>query len=281
MVGALALLACAGDELPDELVVATQNAGTTPLLDLVEESELRETCEAWYENNLCTLDAERLLAEALAEDPPDLLFLQEVWHEDWCEGLEGEALLAPFACSEPGVPLERVLPEGSDWQCSPAYPDNCIVYGERFEPDTWTDMGAECSAPGRTAKLSGLLDGEPTTLVVVHTNAGFDQDSVDCRVEELRDVQDHLATVDGALILGGDVNHDPSVDREDSTAFAELLEATGMVRLEDDGPTARLLQNDLDVVTTRHVLPYGSCSVRFVDAGTSPLMFDHGLVTCR
>ena len=280
MVALLHLIACT-DELPLELVVMSQNAGTTPLLDLIEPSELRSTCEEFYENNLCTLDAEALLATALAADPPTVLFLQEVWHSEWCDEVEGDALDDPFACAEPGHPLDRVLPEGMSWQCSPAYPDNCIATDDRFEPDTWTDLGAECSAPGRAGALSGILDGEPTTLVVVHTNAGFDQDSVDCRVEELAAIEEHLAQVDGVILFGGDVNHDPEVDREDSDAFARLLATTGLVRVEDDGPTGRLLQQDLDVVATRNALPYGECAVRFVDAGTSPLMFDHGLLTCR
>ncbi|HJN77557.1 MAG TPA: hypothetical protein QGF58_26785 [Myxococcota bacterium] len=276
----LVLIACT-DEPPPELVVATQNAGTTPYLDLVEESSLRKTCEDSYENNLCTLPAEMALADALADDPPDVLFLQEIWHPEWCEGLDADAMVEPFACAGEGHPLDRVLPPGMTWQCSPAYPDNCIATSDRFDADTWTDLGADCSGPGRTALFTGLLDEVPTTLVVVHTNAGFGQDDVDCRVEEFADIEEHLVGLDDVLILGGDVNHDPSVDREDSAAFAQLLDAAGMIRLEDDGPTARLLDQDLDVVATRHALPYGDCTVVFVDAGTSPLMFDHGLLTCR
>lgn len=278
---ALLLLACTTEDPPLELVVSTQNAGTTPYLDLIEESSLREICEADYENNLCTLNAEAVLAAALADDPPDVLFLQEVWHPEWCEGLEGEATMEPYACAGEGHPLDRVLPSDMKWRCSPAYPDNCIATSERFEDDTWTDLGAACNGTGRAAALTGTLDGEPTTLVVVHTNAGFAQEDVDCRVEEFADIEAYLAGSADVLILGGDVNHDPEVEREDSAAFAQMLETAGMSRLEDDGPTARLLDQDLDVVATRHVLPFGLCSVSFVDAGTSPLMFDHALLTCR
>lgn len=51
-----------------------------------------------------------------------------------------------------------------------------------------------------------------------------------------------------------------------------------MTRLVDDGPAMRLVGYDLDVGAVRGV-GAGDCTVRFVDEGVSPAMFDHGFVS--
>ncbi len=286
-------LACLGSGTDDsgiaplpQVSIVTQNAGTTPSLDLLEESEHRVVCEEWYENNLCLLESEQHLAAALAEDLPDIAFLQEIWHDEWCQADDrpDEIQAAPYACGEPGDPLDRVLPGGHRVACATDYPDNCIAWDPAvFTPDDEgvVDLDTECSRPGRAATLAGELLGQPAVLTVVHTGAGIDPDDFACRVEQLQSIQAALEALpaDTLLLLGGDVNHDPTWLSDDAVAFAELLEAAGLTRLEDDGPTMRLVGYDLDVVAVRGV-DGGDCTVRFADEGVSPAMFDHALVSC-
>jgi len=272
---------------PPQVRVATQNAGTSPELDWLEESALRSTCEGWYENNLCLLESEAHLAAALAADLPEVIFLQEIWHSMWC--LEGdrppEVQAEPFACAGQGEPLDRFLPAGYEVACAAGYPDNCVAWDPAaFTPDAAgvVDLEAPCSRAGRIATLAGHLGGAPAVLAVVHTGAGVGPEDFACRAEEIATLQVALEGVDpaAALIVGGDFNHDPEWVSEDAEALAALLDATGMDRLEDDGPTLRLAGIDLDLVLTRGV-DAGACAVRFVDEGANPIMFDHGLVSCR
>lgn len=280
----------------DVLVVATQNAGTTPFLDLIESSDLRDVCEAHYSNNLCTLDAEEALRDALSAERPHVVFLQEMWDRTGCDDADrpGEAQRAPFVCSATGSQLVRVLPGSMSWACGTAYPDNCIAWDPaRFAPGgacdgrdcsaAMTDLTFDCSQEGRIALVDGTLDGAPATLVVAHTNAGPSDDDQACRAEQLGIVQAALeARADRVWLLGGDVNHDPAVGTgADAQAFATLLAATGAVRWPDDGDTSRLLPSDLDVVVAKGLARDASCAVRFVDEDRSPVMFDHALVVCR
>ncbi len=143
-------------------------------------------------------------------------------------------------------------------------------------------LEAPCAGRGRAALVEGTLNGAPAALVVIHTNAGFLPSDATCRAEELGVIADALATLpaDTHVIAGGDVNHDPSGESVDAAAFAAMLERVGMTRLPDDGPTAVLLQADLDAIVVRGVLEGGGCAVRYVDAEADPRMLDHGLLTC-
>jgi hypothetical protein len=290
------LAACSREPDEPDLVVATQNVGTTPFMNAIQQSDLREPCETWYDNNLCTLDAEQDFARALDAVVPTVLFLNEVWHDEWCEDPKRPADIqaAPFACAGDGEPLARYLPDSHHWACATDYPDNCIAFDpDRFVPDGTcddrdcsagiVDLQADCAVDGRAATLSGTLEGQPAILTVVHTNAGFFTADQECRAEELDAIRHALEPVDDdtVLLLGGDVNHDPEHTGIDADAFAALLEATGLQRLPDDGDTARLVTMDLDIVAARGVLEHGACTVEFVDEGSEVVMFDHALVRCR
>lgn len=277
----------------DSLVVATQNAGTTPYMDALGETPHRAVCEQWYDNNLCLAETEALLADALED--VDIALLQEMWDAPWCDEPDRPAGVqqAPYACSLSGPQTERVLPVGSSWACAEGYRDNCIGWDpEVFLVDgacdgrdcsaAMTSLTAPCAGTGRAALVEGELYGEPAALVVIHTNAGYLPSDAACRAEELGVVADALAALpaDTRIVAGGDVNHDPSGESVDAQAFAALLDRTGATRLPDDGPTAVLLQADLDAVFTRGVLGAGACTARFVDAAAAPRMLDHALLTC-
>jgi len=315
LVGLGALSACADEDAatpaPQDLseplaAVATQNAGTTRLLDMRVVSELRPICTDAYDNNLCTLDSEALLAALIDAERPDVLFLQEMWDQRRCgeEARAAEVDAAPFACGAGGgSQTARVLPDGYRWACAEGYPDNCIAFRPAVFVPVGADgvaadcpdgdcsaamrsVGSECARIGRIAWLPGATTEGPATLVVVHTNAGpFDGDKA-CRGLQLEALGDALAAeVElGELIMAGDFNFDPqTAEGPDVEALAALMERFGLVRLPDDGPTHRILNGDLDLVLT-DVGGWGdgrTCSVTFADEGAAVPMFDHAFVSCR
>jgi endonuclease/exonuclease/phosphatase family metal-dependent hydrolase len=281
-----ALLAgCGGSDVAR---VFSQNTGTTPYMDAVAESGAREICEQWYDNNLCTLDSEALLAEEIAGQWPDVVLLQEVWDQARCDDPErpAEADEAPFACSASGSQLDRVLPEGYAWACSGAYPDNCVAWLEDVVTSgapALRDLASDCEPAGRVAALSAQTSSGEIFIAVLHTTAGYTAGDQDCRISQLEALAEALAALppETAVIVGGDVNHDAGSDSDDAAAFSAMLDAGGLRRLEDDGDTAVLLGADLDAVATRGVLEGARCAVRSLDAGASEPMFDHALLDCR
>ena len=283
-------------------VVATQNAGTTELMDLLVFSELRPVCSESYGNNLCTVDSERLLADALLGAAPQVLFLEEVWEQARCAepGRPPEANLPPFACSAGDTSqLARILPPGLRWACAAGYPDNCVAFHpDAFEPTlgeacrdrdcspAMMDIDAGCGPPGRIAALAGRTASGDATLVVVHTSAGIESDDRACRATQLGALREFLGALpnDRVLLVGGDFNFDPQQDSgPDVDAYDRLLSDLSLVRLPDDGETHRLLLRDYDLVLARGWSAPG-CRVSFVDpleAGPEIVpMLDHGLVVC-
>ena len=285
------------------LVVATQNAGTTPFMDLLVPSPLRETCESWYDNNLCTLASEAHLGEALVELQPDLLFLQEVWEQGGCADPDrpGEVNDAPFACGAgAGSQLGRVLPAGDyRWACADGYPDNCVAFrAGALEPAGGACLARDCSAamvsveaacgePGRIAYLRGDTAEGPLTAVVVHTHAGIDAADAQCRrdqLDALRQVLVGEVPAGERVVVAGDFNLDPSEHTGvDVDAFVALLDAVGLAALASAGPSHRILGQTLDLVLVRgFAAAQGEpCAVALVDEGDPLPMFDHALVWCE
>ena len=86
------------------------------------------------------------------------------------------------------------------------------------------------------------------------------------------------------IVMAGDFNLDPEiVATDDVEALQHLVESVGLERLPDDGPTHRILGNDLDLVYVRGLLDTSSalCNVRFLDDAAEAPMFDHAFLSCR
>jgi len=223
-----------GDQLkaPDTLRpiarVATQNAGTTEFMLLADPQQTprRADCSQWYENNLCTTDAEAVLRERIEATQPDILLLQEMWHDIWCEPPERPERInnEPYVCAFNGNQIERILPRGYAYGCAERHLDNCIVFRtDVFVPDAGfdacdgrdcsaliDDLANECTNPGHTALLPGRSADGPLVLGVVHVNAGLQQSDQRCRAAELAPMAERLAALPAtvAIIAGGDFNFD-------------------------------------------------------------------------
>lgn len=286
--------------------IATQNAGTSTTMDLLAISDVRPTCADWYSNNLCVTTSEADLAARILEHAPDIQMLQEVWNPANCDedGRPAEANAAPYVCSLPGVSqAARLLPDGYAWSCSRDYPDDCIAFRtDVFVPEPPAGGGpacdgadctaameslvAPCGQAGRISYLPGTGASGATVFVVVHTNAGPDASDKACRGQQISALQEVLVALPPAtaLFVAGDFNFDPVEHAgADVDAYKALLAATGLARLPDDGPTHRILGQDLDLVLVRgwEAAATAACHVQVTDPDREVPMFDHVYVSCR
>lgn len=279
MSAALLLLACvASDPAPTGLTVLDANVGTTAFLDVLGPSPHRQACSELYSDNLCTVAAEAAFAAAVAEAQPQIVLLQETLPPEACADDDPER-----ACSLDGDQRARILPSGYRFACAADHPDNCFGWDpERFMPrGVPRGVGAACAPSGRVALLDGRLDGQPVTLAVLHLVAGTSAADAACRADQVRALDAALADVADAVILAGDANLDVGEDMgADAAALRALLEAHGLDRLPDDGPTHRLLGRDLDLVATRDLLVGAACTTVVPDDAAEP-MFDHAALVCR
>ncbi len=248
------------------------------------------------------VDSEALLAEAIEEDTPDVLFLEEVWIQENCgdDQRPGAVNDEPYVCSLGSQPqTERLLPEGYRWGCAAGYPDNCIGFkSDVFHPDdeaacdgrncsaAVVSMAAPDSRDGRIAYLTGTSAAGPTILVVVHTNAGIEASDTARRASQLGALKDVLlaAGEETTLFIAGDFNLDPTEGLgQDANALRDMADELGLVRVPDDGYTHRMINGDLDVVLARGWTPAdnATCHVRFLDEGAETPMFDHAFLLCH
>lgn len=285
--------------------LSTMNTGTTVTMDLLfpADSDVRENCDEWYGNNLCLLESELLVAEALRNERPDIAFLQEIWTQSGCEDTDRprEVNESPYACAAgPGEQIERILPEGYSYACASEYPDNCIAFRTKaFQPvsesgepgecagldcsDHMVSNPAECGRDGRIAYIRGTTIHGPAMAVVVHTNSGTDDL---CRAQQLDSIQAVLEAepTETVIFMAGDFNMDPEIHHgEDVDAFWQLVEAVSLERIPDDEDTHRILKQDLDIMLTRNWPGSSSvvCHVSFLDEGTEVPMFDHAFLLCE
>jgi hypothetical protein len=287
---------------PPVLSIATQNAGTTTYLDMVADSPaeaVREVCSTWYSNNLCVEGTETQLADAVSQEAPDLLFLQEMWDQASCDDDDrpGEANLAPFVCSlGSDNQLSRVLPADWWWGCAGGYPDNCVAFPPALTTPTGCD-GQDCSSlvvshdggcgdPGRIAYWELDTSAGPLVAVVVHTNAGMFEDDIACRAQQLDSIAAVLAALppETSIAMAGDFNLDPELyESGDAEAFASLVADLGLSWLGGYDESHRISHVKLDHVLVRGAaLATGQvCEARYLDEGEADVMLDHAWVGCR
>lgn len=312
LAGLAALLALCGPGctpgLEALLRLANQNAGTTPFLDMLGESDLREPCDDWYCNDLCTSETEATLAGQVEATAPDVMMLEEVWDMSRCGDPDRppEFQEPPYACSAgEGHQLTRVLPEGYSFACVHGERDSttCIAFREAvFEPLSpsgepadcdgrdcsalITDLESECEREGATAFLRGTTHLGPTTLAVAHLFVDFSAEDELCRAQQLSVLQEALVALpsDEVLVLAGDFNLDPlRWEGEDVDTLNELVEALDLERLPDDTISHLILDITIDLLFTRGWPgeDEARCELTFLDEGAVEPMLDHAFVACE
>lgn len=288
--------------------LATQNAGTTPFLDMYGESDLRGVCDDQYCNDLCTVDTEDRLAAALVETGADIVMLQEIWDQSRCGEGEWpeEAWGEPFACSAGEAhQLQRVLPETHRFACAEGGRDTltCAAFHEEVLQPTSPGGSAvtcedrdcsaalqgvetSCTGDAALAILHGEVRGGPVALASIHLQSGVLSEDASCRAAQLEDLGAALSTLpqDTRLYLAGDFNFDPSVsDGADTDALTALVEDLGLTRHSPNAVTHSIVEWEIDLLFTRgwDSATTATCEVRFVDENQDPPMIDHGLLHCR
>jgi len=292
--------------------LATLNAGTHPLLDLIEPSPVRDVCDTWYGNDLCTMDAEELVKEAIASEMPDIILFQEIWDQTLCDGPAGQSPPAdpPFVCSAGDAhQLVRVLPEDYDFACGTDKPGSrdalsCIAFKRAvFTPQgpQGVDSGCtnrdcsslleiletECDSEwGKIILLRGRTGSGPVVLVSVHLFLDFSLSALMCQAEQVRLLSDTLDGFSGdtLVIVGGDFNLDLRLPLLGAAALAEMQAEQGLDLLGRTEPTNQVIPClRLDMIFTREWegAADATCQVSFLNPDEGPPMVDHGLVMCR
>ena len=304
---ALGGLGCS-PSLEPVLRLANQNAGTTPFLDLLGESELREPCDDWYCNDLCTTSTEARIAGQVEASAPDVMMLEEVWDMTRCSDPDRppEMNEPPYACSGgDGHQLTRVLPDDYSFACVHGERDSsaCIAFRSAVfeplspegEPDPCggrdcsaliTDLESECEQEGVMAFLRGTTQHGPTTLALAHLFLDFSADDEVCRAQQLSALQAALTALpeDELLILAGDFNLDPlRWEGEDVDALEELIDVLDLQRLPDDTISHLILDITIDLLFTRGWPGEDDarCELTFLDETSPEPMLDHAFVACE
>ena len=306
------VISCSTEEHQE--VFATLNAGTHPMLDWIKKSPVREICDKWYGNDLCTVDGEKLVYNALETEQPDIVMLQEIWKQDWCgsPGRPGPSADPPYVCSiRDGNQVQRILPNGYNYACTMGEKNfrngmNCVAYrpsffeAKPFVGDNGVCNGRDCSSLfhvldakcktpwGSIALLRGESRYGPTVLVAVHLSIGLSSEDQDCQVEQIRVMRKVLAVFpDDFLVIAGDFNLDIDVGLY-PRAIEELKilqNEIGLLRLRNDSKTNQMMITpfELDMVFTRGWTkePKEVCQVRFLNPEKEPPLIDHGFLICR
>jgi len=300
----------AGLSTPESL--ATLNAGTHPLLDLIEESPVREICDIWYGNDLCTTDAEALVADAIAAEMPDVLLLQEIWDQTRCDDpvMPAASTEPPFVCSAGEAhQLERLLPREYDFACGADVPISrdalsCIAFKRSvFTPlgppgSDAACLGRDCSGLlevlepecdtqwGKIIMLRGRAETGPAVLVSIHLFIDISWPDLLCQAEQVEVLGDTLAGLsdDTLMIVGGDFNLDLRLPIPGARSLAGMQAEQALELLGDTGRTNQVIPwLRLDMIFTRswEASVDATCEVTFLNPDAGPPMIDHGLVMCR
>ena len=269
---------------------------------------MREPCDDWYCNDLCSVESEAVIAVAVAERRPDVMMFEEVWDQRRCAepGRPAEYQLAPYACSAgDGHQLLRILPDGYSFGCVHGDRDTttCVAFRDAvFQPAPpagsdavcdgrdcsalMTDLESECENEGAMAYFRGRSATGPTTLVVMHLYVDFSGPDKDCRAAQLQATQAALAglPLSETIIMAGDFNLDPDLwEGPDVDALAAMVEVLGLERLAIPGPTHMFLEITIDLGFVRGWIEADdvSCETIFLDGNAEIPMIDHAFVDCR
>lgn len=308
---------------PLEFTVVTFNAGTSSgqLHSKDEEEgngdgytdEHAAEVDAHYGNSLSWNPAEAKAAEFLAELKPEIVALQEVFHDPWCEGIEVKPEL-DLVCSDYSLDrpyqMERLL--GDDYQiaCNLDAEDRCAAVRKDFGRFVGCPLDEVCFGgiwgPGleavncsKSARIGSieieLTDGRVLVLVNAHANAGMKESDMECRKHQFQQIfvdrgDGKPAAFGAANLIMGDLNTDPFLLAGADPSADELNKYVGEGKPfhyissdSADGPATHVTTMHMDHVISDVIL--GNCVVAGESPGVAPVMestvFDHRPVICE
>lgn len=306
-----------GDAAPaPDLVftVATFNVGTT--LGLAHDGppddgytmEMATISDEHYGNGLAWLPAVGAVRTWIANEQPDIIVFQEIFHPEGCAAIPAGAR-AGFYCEgyEDGdlAVVEQVLGPTYQIACNLERPDKCaavrVAFG-RFagcgRPLCLDGLdGArvpDCGGGSRVGRgVIELTDGGTITLAHIHGTSGITAEEQGCRTAQFEQIFVDLdgapaANGDANLVMG-DFNTDPvRLASGDTSAMrlAELVDENGFAFVtatdrRSDPTYAGLFSIDHVISDTFT----GSCRAFGITEGTEPpidaVYFDHVPILCE
>jgi hypothetical protein len=188
-------------------------------------------CAANYLYNLCLVDIEGRIADAIAQKQPDVVALQELVSDAQCDGFEetdrAKVCHPAHRAAEPSQ-VRRLVGPDYTIACDARNGYECVAVAQSFGTIPGCEPGTSCPTLARTPAASdGCDDGftvsavevrphhrDPFTLVNAHPPSGA---AAGCRDEQLLQIFEGTPDVpplaeDGPTLLSGDFNLDPFND---------------------------------------------------------------------
>jgi endonuclease/exonuclease/phosphatase family metal-dependent hydrolase len=188
------------------------NVGTSSLL-----------CED-YVYKLCDREAEATIGARIAALAPDVIVLQEVLPEGFCDQIlpETDERRACFPATDDGTSqISRLLPDGYRFACEPRNGYECVAVDfTRHELDSVVDSPpapSGCDDGFTVGAYDVTLEGQRVNVVNAHPASGFE---AACRADQLRQMfeGDQALAAPTPTIVAGDMNLDPFLDADESVA---------------------------------------------------------------
>jgi hypothetical protein len=300
---------------PVDFVAMTFNAGTTTGLahdrgDDPYTSAEAAVADALYHNSLSWNPAEEALRSFIADRHPQIVALQEIFYDPWCEEIDVDPTL-DFVCKgyDRARPLQvqRLVGEGYRVACHRDHPDKCVAVERAFatfsgcQDDLCLDAldGEAVEGCGHGARVGHatleLGGGGRLELVSVHLTSGFEASDQACRLGQLRQIFEDrgdgqpAASSSGALVLG-DFNTDPFAlnESDESAGYLDAHVGPGtpfhwLSSSTADGPATYAEVFRIDHLFSNTVEGRGPCEVPGA-GGRAPVMetiyWDHRPVLC-
>jgi hypothetical protein len=299
---------------PLAIKVVQFNTGTSGTFDPNAPADgyteaLAKVTDEWYGNGLAWVPGVEAARKFLAEQAPDIMTFQEIFHSGDCVDVPAEAK-PHFVCEtwKAGDPTVAQVIAGAGYQvaCHWGKDDKCAAVRKSFGTFRGCDAdfcleglwGSTVDGCGKGARVGrGVIDlvaGGELTLASIHASSGIAASDGECRVKQLRQVFEDLGdgkpAASGARnVIMGDFNTDPARLVEADPSAAYLAEHVGDGKafhfVNDAGPDATPTYAGL--FTIDHVISdsgTGSCWTAGVTEGHPPvteaIYFDHHPLVC-
>jgi hypothetical protein len=250
-------------------------------------------CEG-YAFKLCKADVEDRVRDSIAQLAPDLLVLQEVLPDTFCDGFVDDDAARVCGAGREGAQIERLLPEGYTHVCEARNGYECVaaragvVLGEPLSAPPVTSADEDCD-DGFTVSsvdVTGVLGS--FRVINGHPQSGF---IGACRSLQVAQIFETLT--DDRSLVSGDMNLDPfNVEEPSRDAWVSHVGSGEEFRYHsgpaEHEPPYYTTENVLLSATLDHVVSNfmeEACETLGAAPGTEPIdgdgvSLDHRALSC-